>query len=163
MFTYPHAPSFISVTIPYSGRSCLYLFAKHMPYVFYSASILSKYNRANDVTVCVCVWQTTPRTAEITVTKIAGYVRVRILMNRRFFFVFLALILFHLRPICWIYEYECCQLLDKNSVGQPIIPNRGRQVVHAMNWLHQWRHNCWWCHCGQVRHNNSSWTNAASK
>ena len=32
--------------------------------------------------VCVCVWQPTPRTADFTVTKIAGYVRVRILMNR---------------------------------------------------------------------------------
>ena len=29
-----------------------------------------------------CVWQPTPRTADVTVTKIAGYVRVRILMNR---------------------------------------------------------------------------------
>ena len=27
-------------------------------------------------------WQSTPRTADVTVTKIAGYVRVRILMNR---------------------------------------------------------------------------------
>ena len=34
------------------------------------------------VCVCVCVWQSTPRTADATVTKIAGYVRVRILMNR---------------------------------------------------------------------------------
>ena len=31
--------------------------------------------------VAVCVWQPTPRTADVTVTKIAGYVRVRILMN----------------------------------------------------------------------------------
>ena len=29
-----------------------------------------------------CVWQPTPTTAEVTVTKIAGYVRVRILTNR---------------------------------------------------------------------------------
>ena len=35
--------------------------------------------------VCACVWQPTPRTADVTVTKIAGYVRVRILMNRSFF------------------------------------------------------------------------------
>ena len=31
------------------------------------------------------VWKPTPRTADVTVTKIAGYVRVRILMNRFFF------------------------------------------------------------------------------
>ena len=46
----------------------------------------SNYNRANDVAVCpcvrVCVWQPTPKTAGVTVTKIAGYVSVRILMNR---------------------------------------------------------------------------------
>ena len=35
----------------------------------------SNYDLANDV----CVWQSTPRTADVT--KIAGYVRVRILMN----------------------------------------------------------------------------------
>ena len=45
---------------------------------------LSNYNRAIDVcvAVCACVWQQTPRTADVTVTKIAGYDRVRILMNR---------------------------------------------------------------------------------
>ena len=32
--------------------------------------------------VCACVWQSTPRTADVTVTNIAGYVRVRIVMNR---------------------------------------------------------------------------------
>ena len=32
--------------------------------------------------VCVCVWQPTLKTADVTVTKITGYVRVRILMNR---------------------------------------------------------------------------------
>ena len=37
--------------------------------------------------MCVCVgdWQPTPKTADVTVTKFAGYVRVRILMNRWFF------------------------------------------------------------------------------
>ena len=35
----------------------------------------STYNRANDV----AVWQPTPKTADVT--KIAGYVRVHILMN----------------------------------------------------------------------------------
>ena len=44
----------------------------------------SKYNRANDVcvAVCACVCLLTPRTADVTVTKIAGYVRVRLFMNR---------------------------------------------------------------------------------
>ena len=32
-----------------------------------------------------CVWQPTPKTADVTVTRIAGYVRVCILMNRWFF------------------------------------------------------------------------------
>ena len=35
-----------------------------------------------EVTVWLAVWQPTPRTADVTVTKIAGYVRVRILINR---------------------------------------------------------------------------------
>ena len=34
-----------------------------------------------EVTMYVCVWQPIPRTVDVTVTKIAGYVRVRILMN----------------------------------------------------------------------------------
>ena len=40
------------------------------------------------VCVCVCVCKSTPITADVTVTKIAGYVRVRILMNRWFFRIF---------------------------------------------------------------------------
>ena len=32
--------------------------------------------------VAVCVWQPTPKMADITVTKIAAYVRVRILTNQ---------------------------------------------------------------------------------
>ena len=44
----------------------------------------SNYNRANDVWGLVCgrVCQPTHRTADVTVTKMAGYVRVRILVNR---------------------------------------------------------------------------------
>ena len=48
----------------------------------------------------LAVWQTTPRTSDVTVTKIAGCVLVRILVNRLFVFVFLAFILFTLRPLC---------------------------------------------------------------
>ena len=47
-------------------------------------TLTSNYNRANDV----AVWEPTPKTADVTVTKIAGYVRVRILMNRRFCRIF---------------------------------------------------------------------------
>ena len=43
-------------------------------------TIILNYNRASDVCVWVC--KSTPRTADVTVTKIAGYVRVPILMNR---------------------------------------------------------------------------------
>ena len=32
--------------------------------------------------LAVCVWQPTPKTADVTIAKIGGYVRVRILMNR---------------------------------------------------------------------------------
>ena len=38
------------------------------------------------VCACVRVWQPTPKTADVTVTKIAGY--VRILVNRWFFHIF---------------------------------------------------------------------------
>ena len=48
--------------------------------------MVSNYNRYNDLAVCVamcaCVWQPTPTTADVTVIKITGYVRVPILMNR---------------------------------------------------------------------------------
>ena len=37
--------------------------------------------------VCVIMWQPTPKTADVTVTKIAGF-RVRILMNPWFFRIF---------------------------------------------------------------------------
>ena len=88
----------------------------------YSSTIFkSNYNRANDVAgwpcghlaVCPCVWQPTP--ADVTVIKIAGYVRVRILMNRWFVFVLLTFIVFtRLRPCAtatllniWICMHLC--------------------------------------------------------
>ena len=43
---------------------------------------ISNYDRASDACVCPCVYKSALRTADVTVTKIAGYVRVRILMNR---------------------------------------------------------------------------------
>ena len=44
--------------------------------------------------VRLCVCKSTPITAYVTVTKIAGYVRVRILMKSVIFFVCLAFIVF---------------------------------------------------------------------
>ena len=41
-------------------------------------ALISNYNRTNDE----AGWQPTPITADVTGTNIAGYVRVRILMNR---------------------------------------------------------------------------------
>ena len=41
-----------------------------------------------ELTMWLAMWQPTPTTADVTVTKIAGYVRVRILMNRWFFRIF---------------------------------------------------------------------------
>ena len=35
-----------------------------------------------------CVWQPTPKMADVAVTKIEGYVRIRILMTRTFFRIF---------------------------------------------------------------------------
>ena len=67
-----------------------------------------------ELTVWPCVWQPTARTADVTVTKIAGYVRVRILMNR-FPPVFFAFIVCPLQPLC--VEY---------------------MNIHAMNWCSWW-------------------------
>ena len=64
--------------------------------MLYNTQQISNYNRANDV----AVWQPTPKTADVPVTKIAGYVRARILMNRLFFSYFMAFIVFTLRPLC---------------------------------------------------------------
>ena len=36
------------------------------------------------------------------------------------------------------------------------IGDGSRQVVHAMNWLHPWRHNCWGVTAGRPRHNPSN-------
>ena len=59
-----------------------------------SGSVASRYEGSwiyltiIELTMCPCVWQSTPKTADVTVTKIACYVRVRILMNRWFFRIF---------------------------------------------------------------------------
>ena len=55
----------------------IFVFSATAPNIWNS----SNYNRANDVAVCVAVCATR-KTADVTVTKIAGKVRVRILTNR---------------------------------------------------------------------------------
>ena len=58
---------------------------RHNIYLLYNLTII-------ELTMWPCVWpcvrQPTPKTADVTVTKIAGYVRVRILMNLWFFRIF---------------------------------------------------------------------------
>ena len=54
------------------------------PHSFLGDGNQSNYNRANDA----AGWQPTPTTADVTITKIARYVRVHILMNLRFFHIF---------------------------------------------------------------------------
>ena len=95
------------------------------------------------------VWQPTPRTADVTVTKIAGYVRVRILMNRWFFFVYLAFILFTLRPLCYILLPACNSQWTCGSLMQPVGDCGGGLDVASMA-----SQQCWGCHCGQARHNS---------
>ena len=51
-----------------------------LPCTFYS--VYTGYLTIIDLTMWPCVWQPTPKTADVTVTKIAGYVRVRIFMNQ---------------------------------------------------------------------------------
>ena len=63
------------------------------------------------------------------------------------FFVFLAFILFTLRPLCWIYEYAW------NELMQPMV------VVGADWTLHTWHHNSsnvGGVTAGQARHNSSN-------
>ena len=86
---------------------------------------LSNYDRASDVAVRACVWQSTPRTADATVTKIAGYVHVRILMNRVFFLVFLAFIVFKFlstftrRVHMHLYAHKLCSARDPCTRAEP--------------------------------------------
>ena len=80
---------------------------------------------------------------EDTVTKIAGYVRVRILMNRCLFRIF-GINIFKLRPVCWTDYYALLRSIlrlaftasvDKTILLSWVSPShkdRGRKVVHAV-------------------------------
>ena len=109
----------------------------------------------------MCVWQPTPRTADVTVNKTAGYVRVRILMIRwLFFLVFLAFILFTLRPLCWICEYACNEWCSRRLLWGRIGLCTHGVTTQVMLGCHcgpgetQLKY-CWGCHCGQMGHNSS--------
>ena len=63
-----------------------------------AAQLVSNYNRPNDVAVWPCVWQPTPKTADVTVIKrLCSRPHSHELV---IFFVFLAFIVFMLRPLC---------------------------------------------------------------
>ena len=60
------------------------------------------------------------------------------------FSVFLAFIVFKLRPLCWIYECACNELMRL-------------AVVVGADWtLHPWRLKCWGVTAGQTGHNSSN-------
>ena len=107
----------------------------------------------------VSVWQPTPTTVDVTVTKIAGYVRVRILMNRWFFHIF-GIHTFYARAtllniwICmqWTDAADCgwgggldfAPMHAIRSVGQcdiniPSLSPRGRRSKAIAN---DYRHGC---------------------
>ena len=102
--------------------------------------------------LAVCVWQSTPRTADVTVTKIAGYVRVGILMNWRFFRIF-CIHSFYFSPTFYTpgaYALTCSQ-----AVRRP-------RAVHACGAL-RLVGGCTRCHnnvggvtAGQAPHNSSN-------
>ena len=99
----------------------------------------SNYNRANTP----CVWQPTPTIADVTVTNIAGYVRVRILMNQWFFRIFGIHTFYAMATLLNIWI--CMQWTDA-------------AVVVGADWtLHPWHHNSinvGGDTAGQVRHNS---------
>ena len=78
----------------------------------------------------MCMWKPTPITADVTVTKIAGYVCVRILMNRGFFLYF-----WHSYFLRYSHFVEYINIYACNELMQPT-------VVVGVDWtLHPWRHN----------------------
>ena len=108
----------------------------------------SNYNRANDVTV----WQRTPTTADVTVTKLAGYVRVRILVNRWFFSYFGDT---YFRTYCPFVEYMniyaaswLCTHDVSNVGGVTASPARRNSSIVGVSLRARWD-------TGQVRHNSS--------
>ena len=96
------------------------------------------------VRVCVCacvracVWKSTPRTADVTVTKIAGYVRVRILMNRGFFSNF------------WHSEFFKILSTFTRRVHMHLHAHKLCTHAEPCDWsgVHMALQQCWGCHCG---------------
>ena len=80
----------------------------------------------------LAVWQPTPITADVTVTKIAGYVHVRILMNRCFFSYFWHSYIERYGNFVEYMNMHAAGCLTKQC-GSAYYIERGRQVVHAMN------------------------------
>ena len=87
-----------------------------------------------------CVWQRTLKTADVTVTNIASYVRVLILMNRWFF------------PYLWhswfsryghFVEYVTKPCKDHCDVNVPSISPRGsRSKAVADDYRHEYQRGC---------------------
>ena len=98
-----------------------------------------------ELTMWPCEWQPTPRTAGVTVTKIAGYVCVRILMNRWFFCIF-GIHTFY-GTVTLLNIWICMQWTDA-------------AVVVGADWtLYPWRpnsSNVGGVTAGQARHNSSN-------
>ena len=78
--------------------------------------------------VRACVWQPTPKTADVTITKITGYVRIRILMNQWFFRIFGIHTFYATATLLNIWI--CMQWTDAVT------------LVMGADWtLHPWHHN----------------------
>ena len=87
----------------------------------------------------LCVCKSTPRTADVT--EIAGYVRVRILMNRCFFFRIFAIHSFK------FLTRRVHMHLHAHSYAAPTSCARVRSV--AIGWrVPKASKQCWGCHCG---------------
>ena len=117
----------------------------------------SNYNRASDapvrvcvcVCVCVCVHacvrvcKSTPRTADITITKIAGYVRVAFSWIGDFF-VFLPFIVF---KFLTLFTRRVHMHLHAHSYAAPMNCARVRSIAIGRR-VHKASQQCWGCHCG---------------
>ena len=94
----------------------------------------------------MAVWQSTPRMADVIVTKITGYVRVRILMNWCFFSVFWGFILFMQRPL-----FTCRVHMHLTPAGGAS-ERRMRSLAIGRRVSQQ----CWGVTAGKARHNSSN-------
>ena len=92
--------------------------------------------------VCACVWQPTPRTADVT--KIPGYVRIRILVNQWFFSYF-----WH----SYFLRYgHFVEYMNMHAMNMWLTDASGRWLDFAPMASQQW----WGVTAGQVRHNSSN-------